>query len=223
MKLFQRFTGILCTCCILVACVAPALAAEPAAMENYAYMDINTAAPQLREQILAARCEIVYAPDAGWSVDGNASVVHADGTVEVLPKFSDLFPGWNLTEISAYRAVSYRAGADLTRALVPKLEDDEIGYYYYHSVSLAVTTSGNYFCSFNAESTMGRVRAETLPGSKWSAAVRNENTYQEEAYKGNMALEDTLDFTTVNNVRYSVRASSPDKAGDAMILVAIVG
>ena len=221
-KLVQRSMSFLCACCLLLACAVPAFAAAEPTTEEYAYMSTDTASPQLKEKILAARYEIIHAPDARWSVDGNVYVTHADGTTEVLPKFSDVYPDWNLTEISASQGISYVSGITPYKDPVPTLWDDEPDYYYYNNVPLAVTTSSSYFCSFNARGAEGRVRAVTLPGRRWNAAVWNEDTHSESAYMGNMTKTDYLTFTTKNNVRYSVRTSSPDKAGDEMILVAVV-
>lgn len=221
-KRFQQSISFLCACCLLLACAVPAFAVSEPTTEEYAYMSTDTASPQLKEKILAARYEIIHAPDARWSVDGNVYVTHADGTTEVLPKFSDVYPDWNLTEISASQEFSYATGIAPYKDLVPNLWDDEPDYYFYDTVRLAVTTASSYFCSFNAKGTEGRVRAVTLPGERWNAAVWNEDAHREDAYMPNMTKTDYLTFTTKNNVRYSVRASSPDKAGDATILVAVV-
>lgn len=67
---------------------------ELSAAATYAYMDLDTASDALKDDILAARDSIIYSE--GWTVDGNGYIELPDGTVEVLPKFSDLFPGWDL-------------------------------------------------------------------------------------------------------------------------------
>lgn len=72
------------------------------AVQALAYADLDSAPAELRDVILAARCAIVYAPDAAWSIDGTAQVTRADGTVENLPKFSELYPDWDPAELSDY-------------------------------------------------------------------------------------------------------------------------
>lgn len=204
--------------------VEPTLDVSMMSVSELAHMDAKTASPALKSAILNARCEIVYAPDAGWSLDGDVSVTHADGTVEVLPKFSDLFPGWDLTEISNYHEASFAVKAAMPYSAVPDLKSDEVGYYLYVTdASLRVTTTGDYIGYFNASGSKARVRAETIPGERWNAAVRNEDTLRDAAYKGNMRVDDQLTFTTSPLVRYGVRVSSPDKSGDAAIVVTNLG
>lgn len=60
-----------------------------------AYMDIEDATPAMREEILKARNEIIF--HNSWVVDGyGATYTAPDGTVEELPLFSSLFPGWDV-------------------------------------------------------------------------------------------------------------------------------
>ena len=204
--------------------VEPALNVSAMSVSELAHLDTKSASPALKDAILNARCEIVYAPDAGWSLNGDVSVTHADGTVEVLPKFSDLYPGWNLTEISNYHKASYAARTAMPYGAVPDLESDELGYYLYVTdATLRVTTKGDYIGYFTANGSMARVRAETIPGERWNAAVRNEDTLKDDAYKGNMKVDDQLNFTTSPLVRYGIRVSSPDKGGHAAIVVTNLG
>lgn len=64
--------------------------------EYYAYMDIETATPELRESILEARK--VVAGRTEWVADGLDGYIE-DGTtgeiIRVLPHFSEAFPGWD--------------------------------------------------------------------------------------------------------------------------------
>lgn len=65
--------------------------------EQYAYLDLDSAPPALREKILAARTAIIFSKD--WVADGYEAYVGDVTTgeiLEVLPTFSSLFPGWEL-------------------------------------------------------------------------------------------------------------------------------
>ena len=68
--------------------------------ETYAlaYSDIDSASPEQREKILAARREVAYSVDE-WVVDtaGGFDASFNSNTMEwhVPPKFSELFPGWD--------------------------------------------------------------------------------------------------------------------------------
>ncbi|MCI8415310.1 MAG: hypothetical protein HFF00_06765 [Ruminiclostridium sp.] len=59
-----------------------------------AYMDLEKAPANLKEEIIAAREQIIF-NELSWSADGGY-IKNADGTIEVMPIFSDLFPGWDL-------------------------------------------------------------------------------------------------------------------------------
>lgn len=78
---------------IISVCILPA-SANTMSVEDYAYMDIETAPASMKDAILEARTEIIYSES--WSVDGTAYITYQDGTIEVLPKFSDLFPDWDV-------------------------------------------------------------------------------------------------------------------------------
>lgn len=65
--------------------------------EQYAYLDLNSATPAMQEKILEARNTIIFSKD--WVADGHEAYVGDVTTgevLEVLPTFSDLFPGWDL-------------------------------------------------------------------------------------------------------------------------------
>ncbi len=137
MKHGKKILAVLSAAAIAASMSLPAFAAGVAVsnMNSVAYMDTFKAEPEMREKILAARCEIVYGGQA-WTVDGAAYHICPDGTKELLPEFSDLFPGWDVTEISEYArtkwsqsdggVVTYavgRAGPDGTKELLPEFSD----------------------------------------------------------------------------------------------------
>lgn len=45
---------------IMVVAISALAVSEEPSPEEYAYMDISTASPELRDKILDARCDIVY-------------------------------------------------------------------------------------------------------------------------------------------------------------------
>lgn len=67
------------------------------AAKEYAYMDLETAPEELRDKILEARNTVIFSQS--WVADGygGMSVIRADGTIEHLPLFSELFPeDWDI-------------------------------------------------------------------------------------------------------------------------------
>lgn len=71
-------------------------AAKVAAAEKIAYLDIETASPAMKAEILEARNVIIF--NETWIADGyEAIVTEPDGTVHSVPHFSELFPAdWDL-------------------------------------------------------------------------------------------------------------------------------
>lgn len=61
-----------------------------------AYLDLEDASAEMREEILAAREEIIFSTD--WVADGyTAYVEDQDGNIiRTLPAFSEVFPDWDL-------------------------------------------------------------------------------------------------------------------------------
>lgn len=75
--------------------VSASAAAPEMIVERLAYMDLDSAPAAMREDILKARAQIIYG-EQPWTVDGAVFIIHGDGTVETLPEFSDLYPGWDV-------------------------------------------------------------------------------------------------------------------------------
>lgn len=61
---------------------------------SYAYMDLDSAPSSIKETIISAREKIIF-NDLSWTV-GGGYFKNPDGTIEILPEFSDLFPGWDI-------------------------------------------------------------------------------------------------------------------------------
>ena len=80
-----------------IAKIEPYLTAE--GNEYYAYMQIETAEPELIPVILEARRRIIYQDEAGWVDDHiDGCIRDSDGVViEILPHFHKVFPGdWEI-------------------------------------------------------------------------------------------------------------------------------
>ena len=72
-----------------------------------AYLDYDSATPEVQQQILQARCEIVYG-DQPWVAEGySLTRTNTDGTIEQAPQFYDVFPSdWDLQQISEFHNVN---------------------------------------------------------------------------------------------------------------------
>lgn len=107
MKL-KRIACLVCAVCLSVSALgtmATAAAADgsvdtfqDSTIMELAYMDLESAPSALKDDILAARAEIIFG-NQSWTVDGAVSIINLeDGTVTKLPEFSDLFPGWEIPD-----------------------------------------------------------------------------------------------------------------------------
>lgn len=69
---------------------------EELSAETYAYMDLETASPEMQERILKAREEIIFSQS--WAADGvDLYLVDLQtGERTQLPAFSELFPEWDV-------------------------------------------------------------------------------------------------------------------------------
>ncbi len=91
----MAITSIFCTS-------VSAMAAGPSeeermlsAAKEIAYMDMDTASTEMKAEILEAR-EIIINSQA-WVADNyHVKITHKDGSITVVPHFSELFPGWSI-------------------------------------------------------------------------------------------------------------------------------
>ncbi len=176
-----------------------------------------------KDDILEARCAIVFGPNVSWTVDGALSVVEEDGTVTALPEFSDVFPeDWDLaaisakynemtvettgTQIASVNSVSAYGGANFEgNVSVPK----------YSSTSQAPV-----FYAFNGSGAKVQSLVDTTDiDCKVNLGMRNLDTGIEVGWKANMDEDDELTIGTTSGVRYGMRCSSYQKAHKAFITV----
>lgn len=65
-----------------------------------AYLELNSASPELQEKILAARQQIIY--KANWRANEDVYITWFDGKEKIwaeLPTFDELFPDWEIPVI----------------------------------------------------------------------------------------------------------------------------
>lgn len=99
MKKFKKFLSVLCAACMILAVSAPAFAdyQQDDIARGIAYMDLESAPVEMRDDILEARAQIIFG-DQAWTVDGVVSIINGDGSIQELPEFSELFPGWEIPD-----------------------------------------------------------------------------------------------------------------------------
>lgn len=64
--------------------------------EKIAYLDLESASPEMKEKILSARNQIIFSQT--WVADGFCAYVtdSEDTVIAVVPCFSELFPDWDI-------------------------------------------------------------------------------------------------------------------------------
>lgn len=148
----------------------------------------------------AAREKAIFGSQA-WTVNGTAAIQHSDGTVEPLPEFSTLYPGWTVPKQTA--SVSNTALAEVA----------DVGSHsisgYYRNVYLTQDVKCKPFYSFLGNGETVGAFAVTIPGSRYNLGIYNETAQQDAGWLPNLAKGDRVLLQTANGVYYSIRASVP--------------
>ena len=223
MKHGKKILAVLSAAAIAASMSLPAFAAGVAVSNtnSVAYMDTFKAEPEMREKILTARCEIVYGGQA-WTVDGAAYHIRPDGTKELLPEFSDLFPGWDVTEISEYARTKWSQsdGGVVTYAVGRA----GIGYEAVVNLPKATASSLGYnFYSFTGDGSTVYAYAKSIPGDKYNIAIYDSDLKRDVAYEPNAypGRENGCVLDSESGHRYDCWASSVGSSGHAKMIVEV--
>lgn len=207
--------------------------------EAYAYLDYDSAPDELKDKILTARCGIVYSKNARWTVNGQASILNADGTTTELPEFSSIYPSdWNLADISAkYQELtpapdaapaplmSNAAVQELTSAAVTAAAPASLtnGAAFGGMVTVPKnlpTTQASPFYYFTGSGSGVRAYAAALPiGYTINLGIKNMNTNLDVVWAGNLTKYQTIKASTINGTGYSVRCNSYNGSYSAFLCV----
>lgn len=203
MKLFQKALSLFCALGLLASLSVPAFAADVPTELEYAYMDTEHASPQLREKILDARLKLVYG-DQAWSADGSGFILNADGTVTKLPLFSDLFPDWDLTELSVMEAEPTLGG--VASGMAP---------HFLRTITIQSASKSNVpppFYQFNANGDTVYTGAVSLPSGckQFHVGLTNMDTGNDVNWYGNLTLGQAAGWNTKKGTRYGVRMSAKE-------------
>lgn len=210
MKKSKKLLSLLLAISMLLAMSVSAFATEaPAALDTaqvnaYAYMDIDQAPAELKDTILECRRAIVYG-NQSWTVNGAASIVNEDGSIVEVPEFSDLFPGWDLDEISNHEPGLFVAPSTAVRSTTSNIN-------FADNVDLVPPSqmeNTSPFYHFNGNGNKVYTKALTLPGdmTAYNVGYTNEDTGKDLGWL-TLRLGQKSTLTAQNNVRYNVRASS---------------
>ena len=148
----------------------------------------------------AAREKAIYGSQA-WTVNGAAAIQHSDGTVEPVPEFSALYPGWTVPKQAA-------SVSSTTLAEVADVGSHSISGYY-RNVYLTQDVKYKPFYSFLGNGETVSAFAVTIPGRKYNLGIYNETAQQDAGWLPNLSKGDRVLLQTANGVYCSIRASVP--------------
>lgn len=172
------------------------------AVEQLAYMDIETASPMMKEAILEARSSIIHG-GRPWTVDGAVSVISfKDGTAEKLPEFSELFPGWDVPSAEIVTP-------DWTASL-PQSAD--IDYSISETFSLADNrVNSKKLTTFTGSGSPVYVYADTTPvtGASFNLGFSNASSGKEIGWIPSLNENQGAAIDTKNALHYDIRGSVP--------------
>ena len=176
----------------------------------YAYLDLETASPELADTILAARNTIIY--HSTWVADGYKAQIVDVATGEVLeevPTFSELFPGWDIpVETPAEEA------ADLT----PQATEE-----FPCTVYLSRPRDGVLTKPFLTLPTLGKslyTYATYLQNSAtYNLGYANGSTGKSLGYASQIPLGAGYRLESPGYIQCSVRASTYSTPGNARLVI----
>lgn len=177
---------------------------------TYAYMSIENASDSVTTKILKARSDIIF--HQSWSLDGQAKIVRADGTVEDLPDFYDLFPAtWSIP--SGERNVARTPIINPNRSV------------FRDTVTVPENTGIiNSFCFtwYTATNIHGTIQPITLTNiSTINVGFTNGSTGQSIAYALNLSAYDDLVANTTPGTTYGARVSTNENTSSGTAFVTV--
>jgi hypothetical protein len=200
--------GIVATFVTAPTAFAAEISKTPETTEYYAHLDLASASDDLKPVILDARNEIIY--HSSWTVNGAAELVLPDGSVEKLPEFSDLFPGWDVPKSS--EPVKSEAPA-------PTLVGTD--YFPTHWTTISAPPTSNDtppFVTFTSNGATFDSYASQIPGSTYNLGVRNTTTGKDLAFTYG-PVGTTIRTYPVSGNSYAVRTSTYSTTGSAYMYV----
>lgn len=130
-----------------------------------ARMPLDSVGAEMQEKILEARNEIIFSES--WAADGVEMYVNRqDGTIEKVPEFSELFPGWDIPVMdnNSNMEHDHKMATDEDSMEIMPLSEDVASFRVYLRNPAPVTTSPFTHCLH--EGTYVEARVDTLYASE---------------------------------------------------------
>lgn len=171
-----------------------------------AYCNVDEAPETWKAEILEARNAIIHSES--WTVDGQCAVLHEDGTIEELPEFADLFPGWDVPASESKQAMNTRGVNGV----------NYVGYVYLRHPGTEFTKP--FYTFFPSVSKTIEMGVESFDGTSWNARYDNISTGKEVGHKIELPLTSVFLLKNPNtDYAYGAGASTYSNEGEALMYV----
>lgn len=182
--------------------------------EKLAYYNLEEAPLEWKDAILEARNTIIYS--TSWTVDGQVSYESPGGTIEELPEFSVLFPGWDVPKLNVDMRNESLAKTD-TEEYGP-LAANYVGFVYLFEPSK--TEASLPFYSFYSNVNRVTMQGDDLPGESYNGGFTNLDTGDEVGHVKNVPEGGKIQLNNPNpDTAYGARASTYSTTGHALMSV----
>lgn len=181
--------------------------------QKIAYMSLDDASPELQSVILQARKEIIFSKS--WSADGFVvEIERADGTTETLPRFSDVFPGWELP-------VEQKLGQDSVQTPMEEPNSTQQIISAFHSVYLRNPTSQNTnpFTHFYHEGSYIKTFVHELDTESCNIGYSDYQSGMSCGHATEVHVGEAVKISTFYDGDYAVRASTFSSEGPGTFVV----
>ena len=179
----------------------------------YAYMSLDSVDSKMGELILEARKEIIFS--TSWSVDGvDMYINRQDGTTERVPKFSELFPEWDIPTMDSDVGTLNDFDVGLMRA------ESTAYQVYLRNPSTMVDTAP--FTAFEQNGTYVKTTVSTLSASEHcNIGYSNRATGASYGYAAALKPGESVTLLTATYGTFicAVRASTNSNPGYGVFVV----
>lgn len=191
-------------------------------IQQLAEMPLDTATPEMKEKILEARNEIIFGQS--WAADGvELYVERRDGTVEKVPEFSELFPGWEVPVIDSSSDVeedSEIIAGEEPEIMPLSVESASFRVYLRNPTSGKITSP---FLHFPHNGSYVRTKVDVLYASEHcNIGYSDYNTGKQLGYVTELYPTDLITMYTLGADEFecAVRASTYSSPGYSILTVA---
>lgn len=184
--------------------------------KELAYYDLDAAPEEWKEAILDARNSVIYS--TSWTIDGQVSYERPDGTIEKLPEFSELFPGWDVPKINEDVRTEWLVEVKPVNHEFRPFAANYAGFVYLFEPS--ADESSLPFYSFFTDVDRVRMQGDDLPGTSYNGGFTDIDSGTDVGYVANVKEGGSVYLNNPDpDTAYGARASTSSTEGYALMTV----